>query len=349
MTTSTTTVAQIGMSGTRELLRYNSWANERLFAVCETLPDEKLDRQFEMGMGTIRETLSHIASAERVWLDRWGAHAAPRFRARANGIGVVEIANEWHAIEAERSAFIGRLEPVDFERIVSFRTTTGHEYAMWLGGLILHVCNHGTHHRAQLLNMLRQVGAALPKPELDYIFMRINNAVEPPVEIDSATIRTYLAYSDWAMDRVVAAAAKLTDAALDRRFDMGVGTLRQTLLHIRFAEQWWVENWTLGPERDFPELPDNLPIAELIARIAETRTNRNAVLEKASETDLMKFVEVRPAANIVKHFQINVSMLQMCCHGTHHRAQAINMLRHVGGEVPAVDVVVKMREESKAG
>ncbi|MBL8880625.1 MAG: DinB family protein [Phycisphaerales bacterium] len=340
-----TGAVRMGMTGIRELLKYNRWANERVLAACAPLSDAQLDRPFEMGLGAIRETVSHIAAAERVWLDRWIKHPAPRFRARADGLRIADISAEMREIDAERGEFVDRLEAADFERVVAFRTRAGEEHSIWLGGLMLHVCNHGTHHRAQLLNMLKQVGVKLPKPELDYIFMHLNNADEPPVEIDVATIRTYFAYSDWAMDRVLAAAAKLDDAALDRRFDMGVGTLRQTLLHIRFAEQWWVENWTLGPERDFPELPDNLPIADLVYRTAETRTARNAVLENSTDSDLMRFVEVRPAANIVKRFQINVSMLQMCCHGTHHRAQAINMLRHVGGEVPGVDVVVKLREK----
>jgi len=37
--------------------------------------------------------------------------------------------------------------------------------------------------------------------------------------------------------------------------------------------------------------------------------------------------------------RIEESLLQLCCHGSHHRAQLVNMLRHSGLKIPAVDVV----------
>ncbi|NUQ49181.1 MAG: hypothetical protein HUU27_04585, partial [Phycisphaerae bacterium] len=38
------------------------------------------------------------------------------------------------------------------------------------------------------------------------------------------------------------------------------------------------------------------------------------------------------------------SLLQLCGHGTHHRAQALNMLRHLGGRTPGLDLVTWLRE-----
>jgi uncharacterized damage-inducible protein DinB len=42
-------------------------------------------------------------------------------------------------------------------------------------------------------------------------------------------------------------------------------------------------------------------------------------------------------------FRVLESLVQLCCHGTHHRAQLINMLRHSGVTAPALDYVVWLR------
>ena len=39
----------------------------------------------------------------------------------------------------------------------------------------------------------------------------------------------------------------------------------------------------------------------------------------------------------VERFRIIESLVQICAHGTHHRAQLINMLRHSGVTAPALD------------
>ena len=40
-----------------------------------------------------------------------------------------------------------------------------------------------------------------------------------------------------------------------------------------------------------------------------------------------------------RSFPLGVAMLQVCCHGTHHRAQAVNMLRHLGVPPPELDFI----------
>jgi uncharacterized damage-inducible protein DinB len=57
---------------------------------------------------------------------------------------------------------------------------------------------------------------------------------------------------------------------------------------------------------------------------------------------LIRPLEVRPRPGVVRHFPLAVTMLQTCTHGTHHRAQALNMLRHLGATVPSLDYLVSL-------
>jgi uncharacterized damage-inducible protein DinB len=326
-----------------ELLAHNDWGREKILAGCIDLPDTALDRPFEMGHGTLRNTLHHLWAAERVWLDRWLEKRDIRFVQPEPGLPLRELGERFRETAAERNAFFDRIGADGFRRRVTFTNTKGETYTFPIGDMALHVANHGSHHRAQALNMMRHVGATLPKPGLDYIFMRLEQP-DPPLALESDTIAEYFRYADWARDRIHAVAGELTDAQLDRPFEMGVGTLRKTLLHIRFAEQWWLENWTLGPGRPFPELDEQSSIAELVRLFDQTARQRSQFIAGCRAADLLCPVSAHPRPGVVRTFPLGVTMLQLCGHGTHHRAQALNMLRHVGAQTPGLDYIVWLRE-----
>lgn len=336
--------AVIRLATIRELFTHNDWANTRLVDAGAALADDALDCPFEMGAGSLRKTLHHLYSAERVWLNRWLGVVKPSDRGGANHVPFALRGAEYRALADERDAFVARLDDDALSRPVTYTNLRGETSTFELGQLMLHVCNHGVHHRAQALNMLRRLGAVLPKPEIDYIFMKLvqpgggtRDAAPPPLDRD--TLRAYFAYADRARDRTLAIAAALSDEQLDRPFEIGLGTLRKTLMHIRFAEEWWFQNWTRGPDQPFPESPADLPIAELQVLSQQTAAGRNAVLERSTDADLRNWIEARPRPEVQKFFPLGVTMLQICTHGTHHRAQAANMFRHVGAEAPALDVL----------
>ncbi len=56
-----------------------------------------------------------------------------------------------------------------------------------------------------------------------------------------AAICELYAYGDWASSRVFDASSRAPDAELDRKFEIGPGTLRKTLKHIYGAERIWCE------------------------------------------------------------------------------------------------------------
>lgn len=143
------------------MLDHNEWANERVIDACAPLPDAQLDHPFEMGLGTLRATMTHTIAAMRLWSDRL-AHRDPRPWLDASpDVGPAE----WRRLSRESSAdlrltaFAG---PMD--EIIEVRR----DDKVWRyprAHLVVHVATHGVHHRAQCLNMLRRLGAdpkALP-------------------------------------------------------------------------------------------------------------------------------------------------------------------------------------------
>ncbi|UCE58790.1 MAG: DinB family protein [Phycisphaerales bacterium] len=149
----------------RELFRYNDWARDVLLAQAEKLDHAALDRPFEMGPGSLRKTLEHLFQAEWGWLRRWQGYSPGKEEYPGDFPTVQSLASHWRQTAADRDVFLDGLTDADLEQDCTFTTIEGKTYTFKLGYALLHVCNHGTHHRAQVVNMLRHLGVITPDLE----------------------------------------------------------------------------------------------------------------------------------------------------------------------------------------
>ena len=141
---------------------------------------------------------------------------------------------------------------------------------------------------------------------------------------NDAALEILLTHDRWATGQLLVAARSLSDEQLDRVFEIGLGSLRKTLAHmIEVIDGWHAA--TSGRERMTPFAP-NASIAEIESRFAEVYDRFGATC-RAIESDA-KWTAIRdtstfaaPAVVIATH---------VITHSMHHRAQALNMLRHLG-------------------
>lgn len=81
----------------------------------------------------------------------------------------VRLSSLEEAIDNNHRAWVKFLEAeTDFGRTVSYRNQSGKAYDNLLSDLLSHVLNHGTHHRAQIGQLLKAEGLA-QLPNTDYI------------------------------------------------------------------------------------------------------------------------------------------------------------------------------------
>src|SRR5262245_15383434 len=63
------------ISEIRELFDYTEWANELALSAAEKLSAEQLLRDVGISHRSILGTLSHMAGAEWIWLERWNGRS----------------------------------------------------------------------------------------------------------------------------------------------------------------------------------------------------------------------------------------------------------------------------------
>lgn len=159
------------------LLEYTDRSNDRLLECAAPLGDEQLDRDMQMGPGTIRRVLLHICNGESVWYKRWrdglgGEHAEPPWPGEAERATVAEIGARIAANRAERDAFLARLVAArhDLSKEQVYRDSKGRLFRATLGQMIVQAIMHSKHHQAQAVNMLRRARGDGGWPELDYMY-----------------------------------------------------------------------------------------------------------------------------------------------------------------------------------
>jgi uncharacterized damage-inducible protein DinB len=65
-------------------------------------------------------------------------------------------------------AWINETSDESLNEIFHYRNIKGDPFSQPLRDLVLHICNHGTYHRGQIINMLRQLNVS-GLPQTDYV------------------------------------------------------------------------------------------------------------------------------------------------------------------------------------
>ena len=82
---------------------------------------------------------------------------------------------------------------------------------------------------------------------------------------------------------------------------------------------------------------------EAAERSAQTAARRNELLDSLASAELERIVKAKFRPGREFSLPMGDSMIQLCGHGTHHRAQAVNMLRRLGTQPPDLEYVVWFR------
>jgi uncharacterized damage-inducible protein DinB len=143
----------------RDLYRYTDWADERVLGCLRPLPVATLTRELGGSFPTLRRTLAHVISGQWVWLERWEGRIPkqpPGWLPDAE-LDVLEAA--LRDVQARRHAWLEQLPPEALTRTLEFHFMNGTPGAFVMADLLMHVVNHSTFHRGQLVTLLRQAGA----------------------------------------------------------------------------------------------------------------------------------------------------------------------------------------------
>ena len=139
------------------LFEYNAWAFERVWECICQLSEAQFVEEIDYSTGSIRNITVHMLSAADRWKSRLQGTPLPPHLAFEAFDTLSKAKAKWDALQAEFLAYVRCLSQEQLDAMVHWELPArglALESPCW--EILLHVANHATDHRAQILATLHQ-------------------------------------------------------------------------------------------------------------------------------------------------------------------------------------------------
>lgn len=147
---------------------YNVWANVQLLETILQLPVEDQSREIKSSFKSLYKTVLHLWDAEAMWWQRMKLEEriirpSENFSGgmKEAGEGLLQQSRQWQT-------WIAHTPEHNLHHEFIYQNTKKEHFKQEVCIILLHVFNHGSYHRGQLVNMLRQLGQE-NIPQTDFV------------------------------------------------------------------------------------------------------------------------------------------------------------------------------------
>ncbi len=325
---------------------YNHWANQRILDAAERLTAEQLTAPNELGWGSIHGALTHILDAEYGWFSFL-------FDRKDEGVldpdqfsSIAELRERWRTQQTVAEACLDSLNDGDLERVHASRGQDK-TYAWSLWQALAHVVNHGTQHRSECAALLTGLGASPGDMDLSLFLSQRASAQSVAPSAYKREIELLFRYNDWANDRILARAEKVSPEQLGAPKGLGWGSLKGVLVHLMDAERAWRVLLQDGEQVKWLEADDFADIAAIRGRWSEERAAFWAYLADLSDSDLAGMINYE-AHDGLRQRRLWHCLAHVVNHGTQHRSECAALLTGFGQSPGSLDLTAFLSNRGEA-
>jgi len=161
-------------------------------------------------------------------------------------------------------------------------------------------------------------------------------------------MRVLYDYNAWANHRSVDAASSLTAERFVQPMGSSFDSVRDTLAHVFGAEWIWLECFQGRSPASLPDTTQFKDVASLKERWNEHETRLLSFVRGLTQSDLDRVIEYKTLKFGVYSNPLWESMQHLVNHGTYHRGQVTTLLRQLGAQPIATDLMHFYRERATA-
>jgi uncharacterized damage-inducible protein DinB len=156
----------------RTHLDYTTWATRKLLDSAARLSDEHLNHDFGTSDRSVLGTLVHTFAADRVWFYRLAGGENPGFVSEADR-SLAVLQEKWPELLERWKQWAAGLTDEGVRTEVTYKDLKGNTWTQPIWQILLHLVNHGTHHRGQVSGFLRSLGQTPPATDLIYYYREL--------------------------------------------------------------------------------------------------------------------------------------------------------------------------------
>jgi len=149
----------------RHLYAYHFAENRKTWdAYITSLSQEQFTQPVDYSLGSVRNHIVHLINVDESWFSELRGVEVPDWRNPAEFEDRADIRAEWDSVEQMMRIYLANLR----DEMLFAKPFEGEDKDLIVWQVLLHVVNHGTDHRAQLLRILHDFGRKTG-PQ-DYVF-----------------------------------------------------------------------------------------------------------------------------------------------------------------------------------
>ena len=136
---------------------YNVWANHRIIFVLEQLDENLWYKPVPSSFNSLYKTVLHVWDADSIWWQRMRLHENIVVPSANFDPSLKDACNGWLHQAMEWENFINSdqfNEEVISSKLI-YKNSKGEEFHQPVSEVIMHLFNHSSYHRGQLVTMLR--------------------------------------------------------------------------------------------------------------------------------------------------------------------------------------------------
>ncbi|MCY3798099.1 MAG: DinB family protein [Chloroflexi bacterium] len=322
---------------------YNEWANKRILDAAERASLEQLTAPNEYGWGDIRGALVHTLDAEYGWFSFLFGRKDEGILDPKNFADIAALRERWDRQSEITRGCLDTLNDEDLLRIhKSERDGAAYNWILWQ--VLVHVVNHGTQHRAECAALLTSFGHSPGDMDMSLFFNERDINSSESDKTNREDIMLLLRYNDWANDKILDCAARVSSAQLGAANDFGWGSLRGALVHLMDAEYVWRNLLNTGEHVEWLQPEDFADVAAIRARWVTERAEFWRYFDGLSDENLSSVISYE--GDETRHRVLWHCLAHVVNHGTQHRAECAALLTGFGHSPGNLDFTVFLLDKS---
>jgi uncharacterized damage-inducible protein DinB len=151
-------------------------------------------------------------------------------------------------------------------------------------------------------------------------------------------------FNEWANAQVLDAAARLSEEEFTRGMGNSFASVRDTLVHLLFAEWVWLARWEGESPREVLDPAKYADVGAVRAHLAEVGRRRDALLARLDDAALEGDLTYTNSKGERWRYPVGQMLRHVVNHSTYHRGQVVTLLRQLGHAAPSTDLLIYVDE-----
>lgn len=149
----------------------NLWANKIITEEIKQLTDEKINYVIISSFPSVYKTVLHMMEVENIWWERLMLYERATLTGWFNG-DFKALSEKLLQLSTQWIDWVNEANETNIMHVFGYKNTRNESFRQPVYEVLLHLFNHQSYHRGQLVTMLRQLGVHNIPPTDFIVFAR---------------------------------------------------------------------------------------------------------------------------------------------------------------------------------